>query len=158
MSNSALRKARKKNSSGLRFMTTGATPSIRTEPSVSGRVRSYSPTAIERVSLVICSVLIALRPLRPELDVDVLFAREEQHFLEALFAPYAGLLDASERRAQEVLADLVDPHEPGLHGHGRAVCGRDVVGPDRAGEAVFDGVDLGEHILLIAPFEDGQHW
>jgi hypothetical protein len=40
MSKSWLRKARKKISSGGKFMKIGSTPSIRTAPSISGRTRS----------------------------------------------------------------------------------------------------------------------
>src|SRR5207244_2166722 len=39
----------------------------------------------------------------------------------------------------------------------RPMGGDEVVGPDRAGEPVFDLVHLREHLLLIAPFENGEH-
>jgi hypothetical protein len=96
-------------------------------------------------------------PCGLQLDVDVLLGGEKQHFLETFLAADARLLDAAERRAKEMLADLVDPHEAGLHSHRRAVRGGDVVGPDRAGQAVLDRVDLGQHVRLAAPFEDAEH-
>ena len=39
-----------------------------------------------------------------EPHVDVLFLREGEHLLEAFLAPEARLLEAAERRAEEVLA------------------------------------------------------
>ena len=42
---------------------------------------------------------------RPELDVDVFLLREAQHLLEAFRATEPWLLDATEGRAQEMLAD-----------------------------------------------------
>src|SRR5262249_30367649 len=51
ISNSACRKARKKISSGDKVIHAGLTPSIGTVPSISARVRSYGPTAMERFSL-----------------------------------------------------------------------------------------------------------
>src|SRR5262245_44173263 len=57
----------------------------------------------------------------------------------------------------EVLAHLVDPHEAGLNGGGGAVRGREVIGPDRGGEAVFHGVHLVEHGFLVRPFEHRQN-
>src|SRR5262245_4231690 len=91
-----------------------------------------------------------------QIDVDVLLAREAQQLLDALLAADAGLLVAAERRAEEVLRHLVDPHEAGLYRRSRAVCGDEIVSPDRAGQPVFDLVDLRQHLLLVAPFEDGE--
>ena len=73
-----------------------------------------------------------------QIDVDVLFAGEAQQFLEALLAADAGLLVAAERRAEEVPGDLVDPDEAGFDLGGDAMGGDEIVGPDRAGQAVFD--------------------
>jgi len=85
--------------------------------------------------------------------MDVLLACEAQKLLDALFAPDAGLLVAAERRAQEMLRHLVDPDIPRLDRRSSAVCGHKVVGPDRAGEPVFNLVDLGQHLVLVAPLE-----
>ena len=60
--------------------------------------------------------------------------------------PMPDCLYAAERRAEEMLADLVDPDESGLDRGGGAVRGREIVGPDRGGEAVFDRIDLLEHL------------
>src|SRR5262245_62438852 len=91
-----------------------------------------------------------------QIDVDVLLAREAQELLDALLAADAGLLVAAEWRAEEVLRHLVDPHEAGLDRRRRAVRGDEIIGPDRAGEPVFDLVDLRQHLLFVAPFEDGE--
>ena len=48
---------------------------------------------------------------------------KRQHLLEAFLAADAGLLVAAERRAEEMLADLVDPDEAGLDRRGGAVRG-----------------------------------
>jgi hypothetical protein len=85
---------------------------------------------------------MTVRALALSLHVNILLLREGEHLLEAFLAPDAGLLHAAERHAEEMLADLVDPDEPGLDRRGGAMRGRDVVGPDRAGEAVFDHVHL----------------
>src|SRR5262245_40501151 len=92
-----------------------------------------------------------------EVDVDVLLAREAQLRLYAFLASDARLLVAAEGRAEEMLRDLVDPHEPRLDGSGDAMRGDEIVGPDRAGQAVFDLVDLRQHLLLIAPFKNGEN-
>src|SRR5262249_6725279 len=114
---------------------------------------SFSTTgfinAIETPSLVASAAL--------EVNVDVLLAREAQKLLDALFAPDAGLLVAAERRAEEMLRHLVDPHVARFDRGGGAVRGREIVGPDRAGEPVFDLVDLGQHLVLVAPFEHREH-
>src|SRR5262245_63381478 len=91
-----------------------------------------------------------------QIDVDVLLAREAQELLDALLATDAGLLVAAERRAEKVLRHLVDPHEASLDRRRRAVRGDEIIGPDRAGQPVFDLVDLRQHPLLVAPFEDRE--
>src|SRR6185295_10515416 len=78
---------------------------------------------------------------RSQLYMDVLFLGEPQHLFETFLAPEPRLLDAPEGRAEEMLADFVDPDIAGLHGHRRAVRGRQIVSPDRACQAVFDAVD-----------------
>src|ERR1700722_7569376 len=83
----------------------------------------------------------AYMPLRLrclQLHVDILFLRVGQHLLETFFPADARLLVAAERRAEKMLRDLVDPDEASLHGGGGAVRGRQVIGPDRSGEPVFD--------------------
>src|SRR5467141_3978534 len=91
-----------------------------------------------------------------QVDVDVLLAREAQQFLDALLTPDAGLLVAAERRAEEMLRHLVDPDEARLDRARHAMRGDEIVGPDRAGEPVFDLVHLRQHVLLVAPFQDGE--
>src|SRR5438132_7878839 len=61
---------------------------------------------------------------RPELDVDVLLLSEAQHLLEAFLAAEPRLLDAAEGRAQEMLADLIDPDIARLRRHRSAVRSR----------------------------------
>jgi len=61
--------------------------------------------------------------------VDVLFLREADQLGEAFLAPEAGLLDAAERRAEEVLADFVDPHVAGLYAHRGAMRRRQIFRP-----------------------------
>src|SRR5437870_5653101 len=78
--------------------------------------------------------------LCPQPDVDVLLLGEAEHLLEAFLASDTGLLVAAERRAEEMLADLVDPDVAGLHRHRGRVRAVKIVGPDRTGEAVFDRV------------------
>ncbi len=92
-----------------------------------------------------------------QVHVDVLLAREAEELLDPFLAADAGLLVAAERRAEEVLRHFVDPDEAGLHRSGDAVRGDEIVGPDRARQPVFDLVDLGEHLLLVVPFQDGEH-
>src|SRR5580692_3169413 len=94
---------------------------------------------------------------RLEPDVDVLLLGISQHFLKAFLAADAGLLEAAERRAEEMFRHLVDPDKTRLHRGGGAVRGGEVVGPDRSGETVFDGVDLFEHFGFVAPFEHREH-
>src|ERR1700688_3042880 len=69
-----------------------------------------------------------------QIEVDVLLAGESKQLLDAFLAPDAGLLEAAERRAEEMLGDVVDPDVARLHGGGGAVRGQEVIGPDRAGE------------------------
>src|SRR5215510_13662951 len=88
-----------------------------------------------------------------QVHVDVLLAREAQQLLDAFLAPDAGLLVAAERRTEEMLRHLVDPHVTRFDRSGGAVRGGEVVGPDRAGEPVFDLVDLRQHLVLVAPLE-----
>src|SRR5262245_60267572 len=92
-----------------------------------------------------------------QVDVDVLLAREAQQFLDAFFASDPGLLVAAEWRAEEVLRHLVDPHVARLDRRRHAVRGGEVVGPDRTGEPVLDLVNLRQHHILRAPFEDGEN-
>ena len=40
------------------------------------------------------------------------------------------------------MLDFVDPDKACLHGHGGAVRGVEIIGPDRGGEAIFDRVDV----------------
>src|SRR6266566_9696225 len=92
-----------------------------------------------------------------EVDVDVLLAREAQQLLDTFLASDARLLVAAEGRAEEMLRHLVDPHEPRLDGCRHAMRGDEIVGPDRTGQPVFDLVNLREHLLLVAPFENGEN-
>src|SRR5258707_2785879 len=92
-----------------------------------------------------------------EVDVDVLLAREAQQLLDAFLASDARLLVAAEGRTEEMLRHLVDPHEARLDRSCRAMRGDEIVGPDRAGQPVFDLVHLRQHLLLIAPFENGEN-
>src|SRR5215469_4909198 len=92
-----------------------------------------------------------------EIDVDVLLAREAQQLLDAFLASDTRLLIAAEGRAEEMLRYVVDPHEARLHGSRRAMRGDEIIGPDRAGQPVFDLVHLRQHLLLIAPFENGEN-
>src|SRR5260370_4243934 len=92
-----------------------------------------------------------------EVDVDVLLAREAQQLLDAFLASDARLLVAAEGRTEEMLRHLVDPHEARLDRSCRAMRGDEIVGPDRAGQPVFDLVHLLQHLLLIAPFENGDN-
>ena len=62
--------------------------------------------------------------LRRQIDVDVLFLREGQQLLYAFLAADARLLVSAERRAEEVLADVVDPDESRFDRHRGAVRGR----------------------------------
>src|SRR5437868_2683252 len=86
--------------------------------------------------------------LRPQSHVNILLLCEREHLVETFLAPDARLLHAAEGHAEEMLADLVDPNESGLHHRGGAVRDRDVIGPDRAREAVFDHVHLVQHLGL----------
>ena len=61
------------------------------------------------VEVSIAGGLLSLRRLQP--NVDILLLREGEHLFEAFLAPQSGLLEAAKRRAEEMLADLVDPHE-----------------------------------------------
>src|SRR5215468_9358473 len=92
-----------------------------------------------------------------EVDVDVLLAREAQQLLDAFLASDTRLLIAAEGRAEEMLRYVVDPHEARLHGSRRAMRGDEIIGPDRAGQPVFDLIYLRQHLLLIAPFENGEN-
>src|SRR5262249_5260645 len=92
-----------------------------------------------------------------EIDVDVLLAREAQQLLDAFLASDARLLVAAEGRAEEMLRHLVDPHESRLDGCRHAMRGDEIVGPDRAGQAIFNLVHLRQHLLLVAPFENGEN-
>ena len=60
-----------------------------------GMTKRKSPSPIE----------VALMPALPalEIDMNVLFPREPQEFLDAFLAPDAGLLVAAEWRAEEML-------------------------------------------------------
>src|SRR6266403_3868520 len=93
-----------------------------------------------------------------QVDVDVLLAREAQQFLDALLTPDAGLLVAAERRAEEMLRHLVDPHETRLDRRRRAMRGGEIVGPDRAGEPILHLIHLCQRLLLVAPLENGEDW
>ena len=62
--------------------------------------------------------------LAAERDMDVLLLRAGHQLAQALLAADARLLDAAERRAEEVGSDLVDPDIPRLHFGGGAVRGR----------------------------------
>src|SRR6266446_1026151 len=108
-------------------------------------------------SIAACNSDFAETALMPaaalQVHMDVLLAREAQKLLDALLAPDAGLLVAAERRAQEMLRHLVDPYIAGLDRAGGAVRGGEIIGPDRAGEPVFDLIDLSEHLVLVAPLE-----
>src|SRR5215470_16457021 len=92
-----------------------------------------------------------------EVNVDILLAREAQELLDALLAPDAGLLVAAERRAEEMLRHLVDPHVSRFDRRRGAVGRGEIIGPDRAGEPVFHLIDLGEHLVLVAPLEHREH-
>src|SRR5262249_19853556 len=92
-----------------------------------------------------------------EIDVNILLARGAQQLLDAFLASDARLLVATEGRAEEMLRHLVDPHEASLDGSRDAVRGDEIVGPDRAGQPVFDLVHLRQHLLLIAPFENREN-
>src|SRR5262245_22720675 len=91
-----------------------------------------------------------------QIHVDVLLTREAQQFLDAFLAADAGLLVTAKRRAEEMLRDLVDPHEAGLDRRGRTVCSRQIIGPDRTGQSILDLVYLREHLVLVPPLEYGQ--
>src|SRR5258708_15411991 len=91
-----------------------------------------------------------------QVEVDVLLAREAEQFLDAFLAPDAGLLEAAERRAEEMLGDIVDPDVARLHGRGGTVSSHQIIGPDRAGEPILDLVYLRQHLRLVAPFENRE--
>src|ERR671935_2686244 len=92
-----------------------------------------------------------------QVDVDVLLAREAQQFLDPFLAPDAGLLVAAEGGAEKMLRHFVDPHEARLDRRCRAMRGREIVRPDRAGQPVLHLIDLRQHLILVAPFEDGEN-
>ena len=73
--------------------------------------------------------------------MDVLFLREQQQLLDAFLAADAGLLESSERRADEMAADLVDPHIARFGRIRGAQRRGEVVGPDRAREADVDRIE-----------------
>src|SRR5215468_990705 len=92
-----------------------------------------------------------------EVHVDVLLAGEAQQLLDAFLAPDARLLVAAERRPEEMLRHFIDPDVTGLDRGSGAVGGGGIIGPDRAGEPVFDLVDLRDHPVLVAPLEHREH-
>src|SRR5579863_2425434 len=98
--------------------------------------------------------ILSLCRLQPH--VNVLLLRIGQQFLETFLAANAGLFVAAERRAEEMLRDFVDPDKARLHGGRGAVRGGNIVGPDRSGQPVFDGVHLFKHLGFIAPFENRE--
>src|SRR4249920_3868620 len=91
-----------------------------------------------------------------QVEMDVLLAREADELFDAFLAPDAGLLVAAERRTEKVLRHVVGPDEARLHRRCGAMGGDEIVGPDRAGEPVFDLVDLRQHLLFVAPFEEEE--
>src|SRR5262245_46986055 len=88
-----------------------------------------------------------------EVNMDILLAREAQKLLDALLASNAGLLVAAERRAQKMLRHFVDPHVSGFDRRGGPVRGGEIVGPDRAGQPVFDMIGFCPHLFLFASLE-----
>src|SRR6266516_809415 len=94
----------------------------------------------------------------PKVDVDVLLAREAQQFLDAFLASGAGLLVAAEGRAEEMLRYLIDPYETRLDSCRRTMGGGEIIGPDRAGQSVLDLIHLRQHLVLVAPFQNGEDW
>src|ERR1700745_1722035 len=117
--------------------------------------RDFHPLEWQLASLHRSDSMRAAAPL--EVDVDVLLAREAQQLLDAFLASDARLLVAAEGRAEETLRHRVDPQEARLDRSCRAMRGDEIVGPDRAGQPVFDLVHLHQHLLLIAPFENGEN-
>src|SRR3954453_3956682 len=90
-----------------------------------------------------------------QVEMNVLLAREADELFDAFLAPAAGRLETAERRAEEVLRHGIDPNEARLHRRRGAMRGDEIVGPDRAGEPVFDLFDLPQHFVLASPFEVG---
>ena len=80
------------------------------------RYRSFRPDPSRSDKLELGSEFMhSMRADAPlQVDMDVLLAREAQQFLDAFFASDARLLVAAERRTEEVLRYLVDPHEAHL--------------------------------------------
>src|SRR3982074_3772047 len=58
-----------------------------------------------------------------QIEVDVLLARKAEQSLQAFLAADAGLLEAAEGRAEEMLGDLVDPDIARLDRRGGAMRG-----------------------------------
>src|SRR5258707_13937581 len=92
-----------------------------------------------------------------EVDVDVLLAREAQQLLDAFLTSNAPLLVAAEGRTEEMLRHLVDPHEARLDRCCRAMRRDEIVGSGRSGQRVFDLVHMRHHLVLIAPYENGEN-
>src|SRR5215831_5971657 len=92
-----------------------------------------------------------------QIDVNVLLAREAQRFLDAFLASHARLLVSAKGRAEEMLRHLVDPHEARLNRRRHAMGGGEIVGPDRTRQPVLHLIDLRQHVVLAAPFEDREN-
>src|SRR5258708_38610052 len=57
-----------------------------------------------------------------------------------------------------MLRPLVDPHEARLDRRRRTMRGGEIVGPDRAGEPILHLIHPCQHLVLVAPFENGEDW
>src|SRR5580704_13645757 len=88
---------------------------------------------------------LALSGALPHVDMNVFLPGKGRQLAQAFLAAEPRLFDASERRAQEVASDLVDPDIARVDCHGGPVRGAEIIRPDGAGEPIFGTVDLGEH-------------
>src|ERR1700761_9118528 len=89
-------------------------------------------------------------------QIDVLDLRVAQYFLEALFFADAALLPAAIGRA-DIAPVGIDPDISRLDPFRRLHRGREIVGHDGGGEAIFQAVHLLDHVFVIVPGHHRHH-
>src|SRR5258708_827290 len=131
-----------------------AAPTTATQPSVAGSsVDLALPGPDELASSFRHLRFISSRRGHREIDIDVLLLREREQLFQAFLPANARLLVATERHAEEMLADVVDPDETRFDIPGCTVRCTKIVGPDRGGQAIVNCVDLLQHRGFVAPSE-----